>query len=300
MLTTTGVETQWADITQNATTANKARGLKLYNQQTRYYATKYWFTEVAQNYPGGTVAGQMDYKEPYDMKDIVDFYIVAGSLRYTLTEAPNAAFWDQLQFAQYSSDIPQYYWRFNGVTSVFPTPASTGNQLTWRYRRRLVDISLEDYTTGTVSVTNLTSTITGSGTSWFRGMAGSWIQITNNATSATTNGDNAWYQIFSVNSTTSLTLVNQYQGSTVTGGSYTIGQTAIIPEDYQDIPLYSSLQIYFTSIVPDKGQAGFYRGLAEIQETKLDAEFGNKSTDVRITAADAELSNPNLYIRSIG
>ncbi len=300
MLTCTGVQTQWADLTQNTTASNKARGLKLYNQQTRYYATKYWFTEVEQNYPGGTVAGQTAYKEPYDMKDIVDFYIISGSLRYTLTEAPNAAFWDQLQFAQYSSDIPQYYFRFNGVTNVFPTPASNGNQLTWRYKRRLIDLSLEDYTTGTVSVTALSSTVTGSGTNWFRGMAGGWIQIANNNTSATSNGDNGWYQIFSVNSTTSLTLVNQYQGSTVAGGTYTIGQAAIVPEDYQDVPLYSALKIYYTSIVPDKAQAAMYVNMTDMQETKLDAEFGNKSTDVRITAADAELTNPNLYVRSLG
>lgn len=300
MLTTTGVQNQWADLTQNSTASNKARGLQLYNQQTRYYATKYWFTEVEQNYPGGTVAGQTAYKEPYDMKDVIDFYIISGSLRYVVTESPNAIFWDQLQFAQYSSDIPQYYWRFNGTTNVFPTPASSGHQLTWRYKRRLIDLSLQDYTTGTVSITTLTSAVVGVGTSWFAGMAGSWIQIANNNTSATTSGDNGWYQIFSVTDTTHLTLVNQYQGATVAGGSYTIGQTSVIPEDYQDVPLYAGLRVYYTSIVPDKAQAALYTNLAEMQETKLDAEFGNKSTNVRITSADAEMTNPNLYIRSIG
>lgn len=300
MLTTTGVQNLWADLTQNTATTNKSRGLQLYNQYVRYYATKYWFVETSYNYPGGTVASQSTYQEPYDMKDVVDFYIVSGSLRYVVTEAPNATFWDQLQFAQYSSDIPQYYWRFNGVTNVFPTPASSGNQLTWRYRRRLIDLNLADYTTGTVSVTNASTTVTGSGTSWFRGMAGCWLQIAANNTSATTNGDNGWYQIASVASTGSLTLVNQYQGSTVAGGSYTIGQASIIPEDYQDVPLYAALKVYYNSIVPDKAQYQLYEMLVDQQEAKLDAEYGNKSTNVRITAADAELTNPNLYVRSLG
>ncbi len=300
MLSTTGVQNQWTDLTQNTSSTNSSRGLQLYNQQTRYYATKYWFTEVSQNFPGGTVAGQSTYTEPYNMKDVIDFYIVAGSLRYTLTEAPNAIFFDQLQFAQYSSDIPQYYWRFNGVTNVFPTPASSGNQITWRYKRRLTDLSQADYSTGSVSVTTLTSVVTGAGTSWHRNMAGSWIQFTSNITSETTSGDGNWYQIYSVDSTTQITLVNQYQGPTIATGLYTIAQTSVIPEDYQDVPLYSALQIYYTSIVPSKEQAAYYASLTERQEIKLDAEFGNKSSDVRVISQTASLTNPNLYVRAIG
>ncbi len=300
MLSTTQIQNQWADLTGNSASTNTARGLQLYNQQARFYATKYWFSEVAQNFPGGTVAGTSTYAEPYNMKDVIDFYIVAGSLRYTLTEAPNAIFFDQLQFAQYSSDIPQYYWRFNGVTNVFPTPASNGNQITWRYKKRLTDLSQADYTTGTVSITTLTSVITGAGSAWRRNMAGSWIQFTPNETSDTTSGDGNWYQIYSVDSTTQITLVNQYQGPTIAGGAYTIGEMSIIPEDYQVTPLYSALRIYYNSIVPDPNQYKMYDALAEQWETKLDNEYGNKSTDVRVLSQTASLSNPNLYTRSIG
>ncbi len=300
MISTTQIQNQWADLTQNNSSTNMARGLLLYNQQMRYYATKYWFTEVSQSYPGGTVVGQTAYNEPYNMKDVIDFYITVGSLRYTLTEAPNAIFWDQLQFAQYSSDIPQYYFRFNGQTNVFPTPASNGNAMTWRYKKRLTDLSQADYITGSVSVTTLTSVVTGAGTAWHRNMAGSWIKITPNSTSDTTSGDGNWYQIYSVDSTTQITLVNQYQGPTVAVGLYTIGEMPIIPEDYQDVPMYAALKIYYTSVVPDTNQFKLYDALVETQEIKLNDEYGNKSTDVRVLSQSASLTNPNLYTRSIG
>lgn len=300
MLSYSNYLSQFQDLTQNSTTSNATRGAFLINQGLRDLTTKFYLNEVSQNFPGGTVAGQTAYQLPYNIKELVDFYIVSGSLRYVLREVPSAEYFDRLQFAQYSSDIPQYYWVFAGQINIFPTPASSGNQMTFRYKERLRDLSQVDYTTGTVSITTLTNTVTGSGTTWTEDMANRWIRIAANTTSNTTSGDNEWYQIFSVVDSTHVTLFNQYQGSTVAGGTYTIGEAPLLPEDYQVVALYYALWIYYTSIVPNANQAKLYRELYDYGYAKLDAEFGDKSTDVRIIGSNTDLTNPNLYTRSLG
>lgn len=140
------------------------------------------------------------------------------------------------------------------------------------------------------------STVTGSGTSWTTNMAGRWLDIPE-TTSNTTSGDGRWYQIKSVESSTSLTLFNDYQGQDVTGGSYTIGEVPILPEDYQDLALYRALWIYYTSIVPEPAQAKGYLQMYETGKEVLDYEFGSKSTNPVLTPPNAPVFNPNLFPR---
>lgn len=297
MISKTGYENRFGDLTQNTATANIARGLQLANDATRHYITKYYLNEVL--YTTTTVASTDTYNLPYNIKEVIDIYIVVGSLRYVLTEAPSAQFWDQLQFASYTSDIPQYYWIFNKQLNVFPKPSSTGNTIGVRYKKRIKDLAIADFAGGTVTATNGSVTITHSATGFYPQMAGMWIQLTE-STSVTASGDGNWYEIGTYNSTSSLSLLNAYTGTTASGVSFTIGEVSIMPEDYQELPLFRALKIYYTSIVPNEIQAALYQQFMEQAETKLDAEFGNKSTNVRITASDAEMTNPNLYIRSIG
>jgi hypothetical protein len=299
MISYTQYSNQFTDLTQNTSATNITRGLFLINQGLRGLTTKFYLNEVSQDIPGGTVANQVFYNLPYNIKELTNFYITIGNLRYSPTESPTTEFWDDLQFAQYSSNVPQYYFVFNKQIGIFPTPSSNGNELTVRYKHRLRDLSQADYTTGTISVTTLTNTMTGSGTSWTNDMADRWIQIP--ATSSnTTSGDDNWYQIFSVQSSTALTLYNQYQGNTVTGGTYTIGEMPILPEDYQIAGLYYALWVYYTSIVPNLEQGKVYKDLYDFEYEKLDAEFGNKSTKVGIARDDMEVANPNLFVRSLG
>jgi len=69
------------------------------------------------------------------------------------------------------------------------------------------------YSTGTATVTNGSVTITGSGTSWTSDMVGRKIRVGNGQ---------PYYRIKSIDSSTSMTLVTQFQGSTSSGNSYTI------------------------------------------------------------------------------
>lgn len=140
------------------------------------------------------------------------------------------------------------------------------------------------------------SIITGSGTSWTQNMVDRWINIPE-TTSDTTSGDNRWYQIKSIESPTSLTLYNDYQGTPVTGASYAIGEVPLLPEDYQDLALYRALWIYYNSIVPNPNQSKMYLDMYERGKEILDYEFGNKTTSPVLTPPNAPVFNPNLFPR---
>lgn len=73
----------------------------------------------------------------------------------------------------------------------------------------------ENYTTGTITATNASATVTGSGTTWAtttNAEVGEYIQLP----------DTKWYKITNIASNTSLTIERTYQGSTLAGQSYVI------------------------------------------------------------------------------
>lgn len=72
-----------------------------------------------------------------------------------------------------------------------------------------------NYSTGTLTATNASATITGSGTTWnttTNAEVGEYIQLP----------DSKWYKITAIASDTSLTIERTYQGSTLAGQSYVI------------------------------------------------------------------------------
>lgn len=72
-----------------------------------------------------------------------------------------------------------------------------------------------NYSTGTITVTNGSETITGSGTSWnttTNAIAGEYIQLP----------DSKWYKIVTIAGNTSLVIERTYQGTTLAGQTYVI------------------------------------------------------------------------------
>jgi len=92
---------------------------------------------------------------------------------------------------------------------------------TWKYITHC-------YTTGTVSVTNSSATVTGSGTSWTGNVsAGDKFGVG----STDPNEITTWYTIQSVDSDTQITLASNYQGPTASGQSYCIRKLYTGDED---------------------------------------------------------------------
>lgn len=285
-------------IINNSDSDNATWAMEMINDAIRYLVTKYYFNERSYTVPNGTVAGTQFYNLPPQVKKLIDVTILVGNVLWRPKECPTRQFWDDLNVVQFNQDYPSYFFVYNGQVGIYPKPASSGNTFTMNYKTRITDLSQADYSTGTVAITTNTTTVTGSGTTFTNSMAGQWIRVAFSSTNSA-NGDNQWYQIDSVTNSTTLVLKNAYTGASVTGGTYTIGEAPILPEDYQDLPLYRLGIIYYTTRFPDPVRAGQYQALWDDGERRLNEEFGSKTTNVVLEDTDGQMINTNLYQRSL-
>lgn len=91
---------------------------------------------------------------------------------------------------------------------------------------RTVITTLGSYAEGTVALTNGSSTVTGTGTTWTSDMVGSVFAI---------QSLNSPYRISSVESTTSITLDANWSGESISGEGYVIAQDRYdLPSDFYD------------------------------------------------------------------
>lgn len=299
MRSTTSYTNDFTNLTNNTSTANQTLGLKLVNDALRYLVGTFFFNEATYTVPGGTVIGQAGYQLPFNNKQVVNTTVLIGNVLWQPREVATRKQYDALNVIPFVNNFPQFYYIWNNQLLLWPSPADNGDAITINYKRRIKDLSVTDYTTGTLSVANGGTVVTGSGTSWTTNMANLWLNIPITA-SNTTSGDNEWYQISSVTNATSLILDNAYQGLTnVVGGAYTIGEVPILPEDFQDLPLYRAMYVYFTSINQNKDKANYWKGLYDEGYKMLDAEFGAKTSGVGLTPQDYPVVNPNLYQNAI-
>lgn len=186
--------------------------------------------------------------------------------------------------------------------TITSTSITQGNTITFNYQRRVPDLTFTDYTTGTVTATNDSYTITGSATSWlstYTATAGNvlnlnlWIRI------PSPNGDGSWYQIESIETNTSLTLVQPYQGNTVSGASYTIGQMPLLLEDFHNMCIYRPLIHYFSTIQPDVEKKSEFQNLYSEGIKMMDRYVGTKSKNVNLGQRVSQI-NPNLFWNTNG
>lgn len=268
------------NLTADAGSTNLAIMDTLHNEAIREVITqKPWgFRQKTKTI--STVASQQLYDLPADCGKVVNVTVTIGTTKYTPKRIKSRDDWDRLtQSTSTTSDTPEYYFVFGKELGFYPTPSTaTSNAITYTYERIHKDLLIADYTTGTVSaVTSGSSTVTGSGTTWTAQMAGRYIRIDQSNTANT--GDSMWYEIESVASTTSLTLVSPYNGSSIAAGSatYTIGQSSMIPEDYQMVPIYRACEIYFTTIQPEQDRAAKFKELYIEGMRRIQSECGSLS-----------------------
>lgn len=250
------------------------------------------------------VGGLQFYPAPPNYSKMKTVTITIGNLKWTPNEVLSREEWDKLNVFTYYADIPSSYFIYPGgdqgvQVGIWPIPSTTGNVLTYNYKFRIPDLSIADYTTpGTVSIAQGATALTGSSTTFIATtnpqLESRWIQFSQ------PTGDNLWYQIDNISSTTSLTLYTPYQGITVSGSStYTIGQMPIIPEDFHDMLLWKALAYYFTSVVDNKGKREQYEGFYNTKLELLAEYSGSNAVHVNLGRRPSTV-NPNLFGQSFG
>jgi len=200
-----------------------------------------------------TVADQEGYQIPNGFRKLIDLMVYSddGSSTTSTIYSPEMVFdptkWKLIkQYRLGTQDVPYFTYVENQKYYIQPIPASSGNKITLRGRLQTRDLTIDDYTTGTiVSIANGGTALVGSGTTWTADMIGRYIQITN--TTAANGGDGFWYEIGGYTSATALTLLKPYEGTTIAAGAatYTIGQCPVVPPAYQMSIIYRSVALYW-------------------------------------------------------
>lgn len=253
-----------------------------------------------------STVGVQDYTIPANISKIKNDTINVGQLKYQPTPVMTRQEWDLINFLPYTSDIPNYFYIYNGKLSIFPIPSTTGNVITFNYKTRVADLTFSDYSTGTIASSGAVA-----GSTSVTGLATSWNTTGHYPLNTDISyynlyikfdppyGDGIWYPISQFNSDTSLTLATPVVNAPniTSSTTYTIGQMPLLSEDFADMLVYGSLMIYFNSIVKDPDQYKLYKDLYNDRLELLKDYAGTKSVNVDLESEPAPI-NPNLFMFS--
>jgi len=184
------------------------------------------FTTVTGAMPNSTPSNQY-YPYPEGEIDIEGIVVTVGSVNFPLKIVNSLYNWQQLNaILIQASALPQFYFPRTDDFGIWPIPqVAYSGVISYHYRDR--NLSVADYTTGSIAVTANSTTITGTSTSFTPAMVGRWFTITD----PTVSGQGYWYRIAAYTSPTVLTLNVPYTGSASASATFLIGETPEIPEE---------------------------------------------------------------------
>lgn len=113
-----------------------------------------------------TVASQESYQIPNGFRKLIDLYIYSGSGSSSDTiYSPEMIFdptkWKLIkQFRYGTSDVPYFTYVENQKFYIQPIPSTDGQLITLRGRKNIRDLTIEDYSTGTITSVPRTDTFT--------------------------------------------------------------------------------------------------------------------------------------------
>ncbi len=283
--------------TKNTNSANLAWGDRIMNDFHRRIISVADWSFIHRLRTAKTVASTTFVPLPYDMDMVESIFVTVSSTRYQPKPAPNRKFWDELHYSSYTSDTPEYWFVYNGQIGLWPQPATSDNIISINGKIKAVDLSVSDYTTGTVTTaTNGDQTIIFTGTTLTYPMVGRWLRIT--VDDGTDSGDGVWYEIASITSTTEIELVREYGGTSISGGSqtFTIGMMPLLPEAYQNLPELYGAYRYWTK-EKDKQRFTEFKLMYLEGMSSLSNDYAiNDLSMVVDDGSDHSIINPNLTI----
>lgn len=175
-----------------------------------------------------TVAAQQYYNYPEGLVNIEGTVVQIGGVHYPMTVVNSQWQWNWLNALQVQpTAIPQFIFPRQSDYGIYPIPQTSDYPITFSYHYRDRNLNIDDYTTGTVTVTNGSTLVTGAGATFTAAMAGRWLEVTDPANT----GQGYFYYITAVPTSATLTLQNTYEGASAGSLAYRIGQTPNIPEE---------------------------------------------------------------------
>jgi hypothetical protein len=197
-----------------------------------------------------------------------------GGYNWPLVQVDSEALWNRFNVIPSNTVIvPQFFFvRGRNEIGLYPTPSvSTTAGIVISYEPRMTDMTIDDVTTTTVTVSNGSQYVTSPSSAFSPNMAGMMFSVTDGS-------DGNWYPITAA-TTTQLTLENFYQGITESLAPCIIGSVPDIPEEYHlGMVYYGAYQFYLKR--NELASATLYKGLFEDLLLQFKEVYAAKTTGI--------------------
>lgn len=204
--------------------------------------------------PAATVAGQQYYSYPVATQSLDSVTVLVGTGQYTLNPIYDQNTWNNLNAIQIQpTSIPQFFFPRQYDFGIWPIPQAAYT-ITFQRFFRDRNLLVEDYTTGTVTMTISDATVLGSSVTFTQAMVGRWLEITNTAVP----GQGYWYKIASVTDATHLELSVNWNAATAAGATYLIGETPELPEDAHRFLAWGTASDFYAGLRNDSSKATWF------------------------------------------
>lgn len=242
-----------------------------------------------------TTTASASYPFPQDLIMPKELYSTVGTVRYpSAIKVTDEITWNMIKSSTAVSDIVTHWFARPGSNQIeiWPTPANAGNTISLIYEAMSIDMSADDYTTGTITtLANAGTAITFSGTTLTASMIGRWIKLP----------DNYWYLLTGHTDTTHMTIKQLYQGTAIAAGSesFTIGEMSRLPIQFQRAPVSYAAWRHYAERKRDLKMAKFYSNeweKIELKASTYTSKFVSSIVpSVRRLRAGFAMRDPNMY-----
>lgn len=212
------------------------------------------------------VAQQQHYQLPRESLRPIGVSYKYGSSYFPLREVGSELTWEKLNAVpSVTLGIPRFFFmKGKDLISIYPVPGSDLSEgLKVYFEPKQPRMVSEDFTSGTVTVTQGGASITHSAAGFTEDMIGRYFFLS--------EVDGYEYQVVDYTDTSTLVLENVYQGVSGSGKSFVIGVVPDIPSEYHDAIIdYCIARLYMRRKDPKAARDfmnSFDRSLTDCKQT---------------------------------
>lgn len=195
-----------------------------------------------------TVANQQYYSLPPGGIRFEGLFITVGSVNYPMQPITSLFEWQKLNSIMIqASALPQFYFPRRDDFGIWPIPQAiyTG-KASYYYRDR--NLSVPDYTQGTITLTAGSNAFVGNGTAFTQAMVGRWVTVTDN----TVPGQGYFYRVINITDGNHGTMNTDWDAISGAGVAYRICETPELPEEMHQILSFGTAADYYGTMQKDK------------------------------------------------
>lgn len=290
MLTFTDQQTLYQQLTQDYSAAGLVIGKRDINEGCAMFLNRLGRKFNKEYLTANLIANQQYYQFPSEVLRISEARFLNGSQYYSVNMVADERQWNMINTIALTGSYPtDYYIRGFNELGVYPIPkANVANGVVISYEPQHVDLTQDDFVTGTVTVSNGTVAITHSASGFTQNMVGRWLQVTDGS-------DGKWYRIGAFVSSSILNLENYYEGISGAGRTFRIGEVSKIPNAYQDAPVYYAAERFYMT-QNDQRTAPIYNARFEAKLKSAKETYSRSTSRMSIKNGGQQNGNFNNWI----